>query len=268
MRWCIHRQLSPPIFREHGPLGLGETLGGGVPISASARSEHRNIAPYTTAAMFDWKEAEVLLNKDEQEKRRAKVAAWKARATWLWLETGQTPPPLAHHHPPLPSTPPLPPPLPAEMEHRNLVHRPKEANTMTQRTRSRSPPRRRDYDRSRSPSRDRYRSERARRERTPVNGNDDYGRHAAPVSARSHEDRAQNKEQMMQSVRDASQQDRRVYVGNLSYDVKWHHLKDFMKEGTSHLKRHNDIPPDTNLLHSWRGPLRRRITPSQRDVKG
>jgi RNA recognition motif-containing protein len=28
-----------------------------------------------------------------------------------------------------------------------------------------------------------------------------------------------------------SQQDRRVYVGNLAYDVKWHHLKDHMREG-------------------------------------
>ena len=36
---------------------------------------------------------------------------------------------------------------------------------------------------------------------------------------------------MMQSVRESSQQDRRVYVGNLSYDVKWHHLKDFMRQG-------------------------------------
>lgn len=35
---------------------------------------------------------------------------------------------------------------------------------------------------------------------------------------------------MMQSVRESSQQDRRVYVGNLSYDVKWHHLKDFMRQ--------------------------------------
>lgn len=48
---------------------------------------------------------------------------------------------------------------------------------------------------------------------------------------RSHEERAQAKEQMMASVRDSSQQDRRVYVGNLSYDVKWHHLKDFMRQG-------------------------------------
>ena len=49
---------------------------------------------------------------------------------------------------------------------------------------------------------------------------------------RSFEDRAQAKEQMMASVRESSQQDRRVYVGNLSYDVKWHHLKDFMRQGS------------------------------------
>lgn len=34
----------------------------------------------------------------------------------------------------------------------------------------------------------------------------------------------------MASVRESSQQERRVYVGNLSYDVKWHHLKDFMRQ--------------------------------------
>ncbi|KAI1362372.1 hypothetical protein F5Y08DRAFT_341708 [Xylaria arbuscula] len=47
---------------------------------------------------------------------------------------------------------------------------------------------------------------------------------------RSFEERAAAREQMMSSIRDASQQDRRVYVGNLSYDVKWHHLKDFMRQ--------------------------------------
>ena len=41
---------------------------------------------------------------------------------------------------------------------------------------------------------------------------------------------------MMQSVIESSQQDRRVYVGNLAYDVKWHHLKDFMRQGTFHLQ--------------------------------
>lgn len=35
----------------------------------------------------------------------------------------------------------------------------------------------------------------------------------------------------MSNIKEASQQDRRVYVGNLSYDVKWHHLKDFMRKG-------------------------------------
>ncbi|KAL9603700.1 MAG: hypothetical protein Q9219_001019, partial [cf. Caloplaca sp. 3 TL-2023] len=59
-----------------------------------------------------------------------------------------------------------------------------------------------------------------------------YGRGgAAPPPPRSFEERAQAKEQMMASVRESSQQERRVYVGNLSYDVKWHHLKDFMRQG-------------------------------------
>ena len=48
---------------------------------------------------------------------------------------------------------------------------------------------------------------------------------------RSYEERAAAREQMMSSLRETSQQDRRVYVGNLSYDVKWHHLKDFMRQG-------------------------------------
>ncbi|KAL8818676.1 MAG: hypothetical protein Q9191_007890 [Dirinaria sp. TL-2023a] len=56
-----------------------------------------------------------------------------------------------------------------------------------------------------------------------------YGR-GAPPPPRTFEERAQAKEQMMASVRESSQQDRRVYVGNLSYDVKWHHLKDFMRQ--------------------------------------
>lgn len=47
---------------------------------------------------------------------------------------------------------------------------------------------------------------------------------------RSYEERQAAREQMMSNLRDSSQQDRRVYVGNLSYDVKWHHLKDFMRQ--------------------------------------
>ena len=61
-----------------------------------------------------------------------------------------------------------------------------------------------------------------------------------PPAARSFEERAQAKEQMMASVRESSQQDRRVYVGNLSYDVKWHHLKDFMRQGNRWL---HSCPP-------------------------
>jgi RNA recognition motif-containing protein len=57
-----------------------------------------------------------------------------------------------------------------------------------------------------------------------------YGRGGGVPPARSFEERAQAKEQMMASVRESSQQERRVYVGNLSYDVKWHHLKDFMRQ--------------------------------------
>lgn len=58
-----------------------------------------------------------------------------------------------------------------------------------------------------------------------------YGGRGGGAPSRSFEERAVAKEQMMQSVRESSQQDRRVYVGNLSYDVKWHHLKDFMRQG-------------------------------------
>ncbi|KAK1753497.1 RNP domain protein [Echria macrotheca] len=47
---------------------------------------------------------------------------------------------------------------------------------------------------------------------------------------RNFEDRAAHREQVMNNIRETSQQDRRVYVGNLSYDVKWHHLKDFMRQ--------------------------------------
>ncbi|KAI9654362.1 MAG: hypothetical protein M1821_006678 [Bathelium mastoideum] len=57
-----------------------------------------------------------------------------------------------------------------------------------------------------------------------------YGSGRGAPPARTFEERAAAKEHMMQSLRDSSQQDRRVYVGNLSYDVKWHHLKDFMRQ--------------------------------------
>ncbi|KAJ2983992.1 hypothetical protein NQ176_g309 [Zarea fungicola] len=61
-------------------------------------------------------------------------------------------------------------------------------------------------------------------------GNSATGFGSGNPPQRSFEDRAAAREQMMSNVRDSSQQDRRVYVGNLSYDVKWHHLKDFMRQ--------------------------------------
>ncbi|KAK5795986.1 hypothetical protein VI817_005271 [Penicillium citrinum] len=123
-----------------------------------------------------------------------------------------------------------------------------------QRERSRSPRRRssrsprrsrRSYTpRSRSRSRvDRDRGDRDdyrrndRRSRSPLSASGAAGPSGSPYGGRSgyapkpFENRSHNKENMMQSVRDSSQQDRRVYVGNLSYDVKWHHLKDFMRQG-------------------------------------
>ncbi len=93
------------------------------------------------------------------------------------------------------------------------------------------------------------------------------GRGGGAPPTRTFEERAQAKEQMMQSVRDSSQQDRRVYVGNLSYDVKWHHLKDFMRQGQSQLVELFTILADSSAF-SWRGSLRRRVVTSEWNVEG
>lgn len=113
----------------------------------------------------------------------------------------------------------------------------RERSRSPRRRSSRSPRRsRRSYSpRSRSRSRDDYRP-RDRRSRSPLSASGAAGPSGSPYGGRSgyaprFEDRTVAKENMMQSVRDSSQQDRRVYVGNLSYDVKWHHLKDFMRQG-------------------------------------
>lgn len=140
------------------------------------------------------------------------------------------------------------------------------------RSRSRSPRRsRRSYSRERSRSRgddyrrsdrDRGDRDRDRRSRSPMSGtqnpsggysgsNYSGGRGGGPP--RSFEDRAAAKEQMMASVRESSQQDRRVYVGNLAYDVKWHHLKDFMRQGIFSMVANEDL---ANGSHSWRSSLR------------
>ena len=75
--------------------------------------------------------------------------------------------------------------------------------------------------RSRSPTRDRDNSN-YREQRSPANNYDRSDR------------RPSRSEQPQGNMEDRqnSQQDRRVYVGNLAYDVKWHHLKDHMREGT------------------------------------
>jgi hypothetical protein len=75
--------------------------------------------------------------------------------------------------------------------------------------------------RSRSPTRDRENTT-YRDQRSPVNNYDRSDR------------RPSRSEQPAGNMEDRqnSQQDRRVYVGNLAYDVKWHHLKDHMREGT------------------------------------
>lgn len=82
--------------------------------------------------------------------------------------------------------------------------------------------------RSRSPREDRRRN----RSRTPLNGTTRYN--DASGSAPSHGGKD-------------SQQERRVYVGNLSYEVKWPQLKDYMRSGMS--------PHPTPVLCFWDGRL-------------
>jgi hypothetical protein len=135
------------------------------------------------------------------------------------------------------------------------------------RRRSRSPRRsRRSYSpRSRSRSRDDYRRS-DRRSRSPASGAQGTGGYQSYGATRGGGARPEgSKDGAMQNVRENSQQDRRVYVGNLSYDVKWHHLKDFMRQGT-----HASKPGRCASLirHSRRGLVCRRFATSQRNVKG
>ncbi|PNH26648.1 hypothetical protein VD0002_g5195 [Verticillium dahliae] len=119
------------------------------------------------------------------------------------------------------------------------TYRPRERSRSPRRGRSRSPgrsttARRRSFS-PRSRSRSRGDDYRGRRDRSPMSGTGapaggSTGGYGGPPQHRSYEERAVAREQMMSNIRDSSQQDRRVYVGNLSYDVKWHHLKDFMRQ--------------------------------------
>lgn len=66
--------------------------------------------------------------------------------------------------------------------------------------------------RSRSPREDRRRN----RSRTPLNGTSRYNEAGDAPPSHGAKD---------------TQQDRRVYVGNLSYEVKWPQLKEHMRNG-------------------------------------
>ncbi|QDS78071.1 hypothetical protein FKW77_003565 [Venturia effusa] len=112
----------------------------------------------------------------------------------------------------------------------------KRERSRSPRRRSRSPRHRRSYSpRSRSRSRGAEYRRSDRRSRSPANTAaataGGYSSSSRPALRGGSDERSQQKEQPgMQGMRENSQQDRRVYVGNLSYDVKWHHLKDFMRQ--------------------------------------
>jgi hypothetical protein len=152
-----------------------------------------------------------------------------------------------------PRTTPLPPVSRFAMDAAANNAHVKRERSRSPRRRSRSPRRRSYSPRSRSRSRDGYRN---RRSRTPLGNtgasagySNSYGAGRGAAS-RGFEDRA-SKEQMMSNIRENSQQDRRVYVGNLSYDVKWHHLKDFMRQGEllPSPARHSQLTTDRSS--SW-----------------
>ena len=94
-----------------------------------------------------------------------------------------------------------------------------------------------------------------------------YGTGRSAPPQRSFEERAAAKEHMMQSLRDSSQQDRRVYVGNLSYDVKWHHLKDFMRQGMD-VSLFVACVSITYAVSSWGGFIRGCAITSKWNVEG
>jgi hypothetical protein len=76
----------------------------------------------------------------------------------------------------------------------------------------------------------------SRRSRSPTRDrdNNNYRDQRSPANAYERSDRRPSRSEQPQGNMDDrtnSQQDRRVYVGNLAYDVKWHHLKDHMREG-------------------------------------
>jgi hypothetical protein len=96
--------------------------------------------------------------------------------------------------------------------------------------------------RSRSPREDRRRN----RSRTPLNGSNRYNDGgAAPTSHSGRES-----------------QDKRVYVGNLSYEVKWPQLKDYLRTGME------TIFQGMRLICSWRSSSCRSAHAAEWNVKG
>ncbi|KAM0717950.1 hypothetical protein Q7P37_006282 [Cladosporium fusiforme] len=74
---------------------------------------------------------------------------------------------------------------------------------------------------------------RSRSPRSPRENRNTYRDDRSPAANGFHDrrpSRSHQPEGANMDDRQNSQQDRRVYVGNLSYDVKWHHLKDHMRE--------------------------------------
>jgi hypothetical protein len=112
--------------------------------------------------------------------------------------------------------------------------------------------------RSRSPTRDRENNNSYRDQRSPAANNYDRS-----------DRRPSRSEQPNMEDRQNSQQDRRVYVGNLSYDVKWHHLKDHMREGMANSPAHSTASlRDTDYVYSRTGSLRRRPRAPERNEQG
>jgi hypothetical protein len=114
----------------------------------------------------------------------------------------------------------------------------------------------------------------ARRSRSPTRDrdNNNYRDQRSPANNYERTDRRPSRSEQPQGNmedRQNSQQDRRVYVGNLSYDVKWHHLKDHMREGTFNSPAHHSASlRDIDDPHSRSGSLRRRPRAPERNEQG
>jgi len=139
------------------------------------------------------------------------------------------------------------------------------------RSRSRSPNRASRRDRSRSRTNGDYRSREYDEDGYENNDNRNDNRNEnrndnRKSATRARDDRRRSQDMATNNKPESSQQDHRVYVGNLSYDVKWHHLKDYMRSGMRIVTSHVLYLTDTR--HSWRGRLCGCASPSERHEQG